>query len=171
MSQKIIFAAGCFWGVEKYFANIDGVLETTVGYTAGEYDNPTYESVLQYRDSTEIVNHTEAIEVIYDEEIISTEDLIKLFWQMHNPTQGNRQGNDIGNNYRSGIYWTNTEQKETAHKTKEQFQIRLTKAGFGRITTEIKPLEVFYPAEGYHQKYLAKTPSGYCPNHSINVNF
>jgi peptide methionine sulfoxide reductase msrA/msrB len=169
--MKIIFAAGCFWGVEKYFANLDGVSKTLVGYTAGEYKNPSYESVLQYRDSVEIVNHTEAVEVIYDEKIISTEQLIKSFWQMHNPTQGNRQGNDIGTNYRSGIYWTESEQRDIAFETKEKYQLLLTQAGFAKITTEIQPLEKFYNAEDYHQKYLTNNPSGYCPNHSTGVKF
>ena len=169
--MKIVFAAGCFWGVEKYFSQLSGVSQTTVGYTAGEYDNPTYESILQYRDSTEIVNHTEAIEVIYDENSISTEDLIKSFWQMHNPTQGNRQGNDIGNNYRSGIYWLDAEQREISFNIKAQYQELLTQAGFGKITTEIQPLEKFYHAEPYHQQYLVKNPSGYCPNHSTGIVF
>jgi peptide methionine sulfoxide reductase msrA/msrB len=171
MFQEIVFAAGCFWGVEKHFSNIKGVQEVIAGYTAGSYENPTYDLVLQHRNNNDITNHTEAVKVIYDENIITTSNLIKSFWELHNPTQGNRQGNDIGNNYRSGIYFTNNNQHNIALETQNIYQTLLTQAGFGAITTEIQPLDVFYPAEEYHQDYLVKNPNGYCPNHATGIKF
>ncbi len=171
-TQTIVFGAGCFWGVEKYFDSLDGVLQATSGYAGGDYENPTYYTVLDYKDkSSGVVNHTEAVEVIYDDSKISTEQLIKSFWELHDPTQGDRQGNDIGNNYRSALYYTNDIQKEIALSTKETYQKLLTKARYGTITTEIKPLDIFYRAEDYHQNYLKKNPNGYCPNHSTGVKF
>jgi peptide methionine sulfoxide reductase msrA/msrB len=171
MLQEIVFAAGCFWGVEKHFASFDGVSDVVSGYTAGSYENPTYELVLKHRDNKDITNHTEVVKVSYDDRVIQTADLIKSFWELHNPTQGDRQGNDIGNNYRSGIYWTSEEQEKIAKETKEIYQKLLTTAGFGEITTEIQKLDKFYKAEDYHQDYLAKNPNGYCPNHSTGVKF
>ena len=170
--QTIVFGAGCFWGVEKYFDALDGVVNATSGYAGGNYENPTYLKVLSYKDDNKkVVNHTEAVEVIYDDSKISTTQLVKAFWELHNPTEGNRQGNDKGNNYRSALYYTTDAQKEVALLTKEAFQTLLTKAKYGVITTEIKPLEKFYPAEDYHQNYLKKNPNGYCPNHSTGVKF
>ncbi len=171
--QKIVFAAGCFWGVEKHFEGTKGVLNSVSGYAGGNYPDPNYDKVLSYRYDTPkgIVNYAESVEVTYDDSVISTEDLIKSFWELHDPTQGNKQGNDVGNNYRSAIYYTTDEQKEIALKTKEEYQKLLTKAGFGKITTEIKPLDKFYRAEEYHQNYLEKHPGGYCPNHASGVKF
>ena len=171
--QTIVFAAGCFWGVEKHFGQMPGVIKAVSGYAGGNYDNPNYDTVLKYRHHTPkgIVNHTESVKVIYDDSKISTEKLIKSFWEMHDPTQKNRQGNDVGNNYRSAIYFTTPEQKSAAIETKTQYQKLLTKAGYGTITTEIKPLKMFWPAEAYHQDYLKKNPSGYCPNHATGVKF
>ena len=171
--QKIVFGAGCFWGVQKYFSNLKGVIKTRVGYAGGNYSNPNYDRVLAYRYETPkgVKNHTEAVEVIYDDSIISTQELIKRFWELHDPTQQNRQGNDIGNNYRSAIYYTTNEQKEIALKTKEEYQKLLSKAGFGKIVTEIESLESFWEGEEYHQNYLQKHPNGYCPNHSTGVKF
>ncbi len=171
--QMIVFGAGCFWGVEKYFKNLDGVSKAVSGYAGGNYPNPNYDKVLSYRLNPPkgIINHTEVVKVVYNEDKISTEDLIKKFWELHDPTEGDRQGNDIGNNYRSAIYYTNEKQKEIALKTKEEYQKLLTKAGYGKITTEIKPLNKFYLAEEYHQNYLEKHPFGYCPNHSTGVKF
>lgn len=171
--QTIVFAAGCFWGVEKYFQSLKGVKDAVSGYAGGNYPDPNYDKVLSYRYDTPkgIVNYTESVKVVYDDSVISTEDLIKRFWELHDPTQGNRQGNDRGNNYRSAIYYTNDTQKEIALQTKEEYQKLLSKAGFGKITTEIKPLEKFYPAEEYHQNYLQKHPYGYCPNHKTGVKF
>ncbi|MCF6244952.1 MAG: peptide-methionine (S)-S-oxide reductase MsrA [Sulfurovum sp.] len=170
-TQTIVFGAGCFWGVEKHFEGLDGVKRATSGYAGGDYADPTYQSVLKYRHSKKVVNHTEVVKVIYDDSKISTESLIKSFWELHNPTQGNRQGNDRGNNYRSALYYTNDEQKALAFATKEAYQTLLTKEGYGKITTEIKPLKQFYVAEVHHQNYLEKNPLGYCPNHTTGVKF
>lgn len=170
--QTIVFGAGCFWGVEKYFSQLEGVVKATSGYAGGNYDNPTYKKVLVQRTPDPgVINHTEVVEVRYDDTKISTEALIKAFWELHNPTQGDRQGNDVGNNYRSAIYYTTPKQEEIAHKTREIYQKLLHQAGFGDITTEIKPLKKFYPAEEYHQEYLFKNPGGYCPNHRTGVKF
>jgi peptide methionine sulfoxide reductase msrA/msrB len=171
-TQTIVFGAGCFWGVEKYYDNLNGVLKATSGYAGGNYDNPTYRKVLQNKHQSQgIINHTEAVEVIYDDTLISTETLIKTFWELHDPTQGNRQGNDRGNNYRSALYYTSKKQREIALRTKKIYQKLLNKAGYGTISTEIKPLKTFYPAEPYHQDYLKKNPNGYCPNHATGVRF
>jgi peptide methionine sulfoxide reductase msrA/msrB len=171
-TQTIVFGAGCFWGVEKYYDNLNGVLKATSGYAGGNYDNPTYRKVLQNKHQSQgIINHTEAVEVIYDDTLISTETLIKTFWELHDPTQGNRQGNDRGNNYRSALYYTSEKQREIALRTKEIYQKLLHRAGYGTISTEIKPLKTFYPAEPYHQDYLKKNPNGYCPNHATGVKF
>ena len=171
MIKKIIFGAGCFWGVEKYFAQIIGIRSAISGYSGGEYPDPTYEKVLQNRENIEFANHNEVVQVTYDSEIISTQRLLQHFWEIHNPTQINRQGSDIGNNYRSSIYWENEEQYLEILKTKVVFQSLLTSANFGKIVTEIKKLDKFYPAEDYHQKYLENNPSGYCPNHHTGVKF
>jgi len=170
-TQSIVFGAGCFWGVEKHFESLDGVKDATSGYAGGEYADPTYKTVLKYRHSKKVRNHTEVVKVVYDDTKISTESLIKSFWELHNPTQGNRQGNDEGNNYRSAIYYTNETQKSLALKSKKVYQKLLTKAGYGTITTEIKPLKRFYPAETHHQNYLEKNPLGYCPRHTTGVKF
>ncbi len=170
-TQTLVLGAGCFWGVEKYFENLNGVIKATSGYAGGEYKNPTYSDVLKHKGNKNIRNHTEVVEVVYNDQKISTKKLIKAFWELHNPTQGNQQGNDKGNNYRSALYHTNNEQKLIANSTKEQYQTLLTKAGYGKITTEIKPLKKFYTAETYHQNYLEKNPLGYCPNHATGVKF
>ena len=171
-TQTIVFGAGCFWGVEKYFENLEGVKRATSGYAGGNYDNPNYDTVLKYRKASKsIINHAEVVKVVYDDSKISTETLIKKFWELHDPTQGNRQGNDRGNNYRSALYYTNNEQQSVALATKEVYQQLLTKVGYGAITTEIKPLDRFYAAEVYHQNYLEKNPLGYCPNHATGVKF
>ena len=171
-TQTIVFGAGCFWGVEKYFDNLEGVIKAHSGYAGGNYENPSYEQVLKRRNAKRgVVNHTEVVEVVYDDSKISTEILVKSFWELHNPSQGDRQGNDKGNNYRSALFYTNDTQKEVAQVTQEVYQKLLTKAGFGKITTEVKALEKFYPAEEHHQNYLAKNPRGYCPNHATGVKF
>ena len=171
-TQTIVFGAGCFWGVEKYFENLEGVKRATSGYAGGNYDNPDYDTVLKYRKTSKsIVNHAEVVKVVYDDSKISTVTLIKKFWELHDPTQGNRQGNDRGNNYRSALYYTTDMQKQVAMATKDTYQKLLKKAGYGTITTEIKPLEKFYSAEVYHQNYLEKNPLGYCPNHATGVKF
>lgn len=173
-NEKIVFAAGCFWGVEKHFENIDGVVNAKSGYVGGNYANPNYDRVLKYRDiekNSDIVNYTEGVEVVYDETKVSPKTLIRSFWELHDPTQTDGQGNDIGNNYRSALFYTMPEQKKIALETKEEYQKLLSSAGYGKIVTEIKPLDKFYPAEGYHQDYLAKNPYGYCPNHATGVKF
>ncbi len=171
--ETIVFSAGCFWGVEKSFEQLNGVIDAKSGYAGGNYPNPTYDSVLKYRHSTPngLINYTESVEVKYDDTKISTTDLIKHFWELHDPTQGDRQGNDIGNNYRSAIFYTNENQHKIALQTKEEYQKLLTLAGYGKITTQIAPLDKFYDAENYHQNYLQKNPNGYCPNHSTGVKF
>ena len=171
-TQTIIFGAGCFWGVEKHFEHLDGVVRAESGYAGGSYDHPTYKTVLKYRrTSQDVTNHAEVVKVVYDDSKISTQALIQDFWELHDPTQGDRQGNDRGNNYRSVLYYTNDAQKEVAQETKVRYQKLLNKAGYGAITTDIKPLKKFYKAEDYHQDYLAKNPRGYCPNHATGVTF
>jgi len=171
-TQTIVFGAGCFWGVEKYFDNLEGVMKARSGYAGGNYENPSYEQVLKRRNAKRgVVNHTEVVEVVYDDSKISTETLIKSFWELHNPSQGDRQGNDRGNNYRSALFYTNDEQKSIAKATQETYQKLLSKAGYGKVTTEVKALEKFYPAEEHHQNYLVKNPRGYCPNHATGVKF
>ncbi len=172
-TETIVFSAGCFWGVEKHFEQIPGVIDTKVGYAGGNYPDPTYEKVLKYRNQTPkgIVNYTESVKVVFDDTKVSAKRLIKSFWELHDPTQGNRQGNDIGNNYRSAIFYTNENQHKIALKTEKEYQKLLNDAGYGKITTEIKPLVKFYNAEEYHQNYLQKNPNGYCPNHSTGVKF
>ena len=194
MILEIVFAAGCFWGVEKNFEKIDGVIEVTSGYAGGNYLNPSYDEVLKNRnlqspgfvnflenigltDKSELeieqalVNHTEVVKVSYNPDKVSTESLVKNFWEIHNPTQVDGQGNDIGNNYRSALYWTTKNQEAVALSTGQEFQKLLSAKGYGKIVTEIKQLDKFWPAEDYHQNYLAKNPNGYCPNHSTGVRF
>jgi len=171
--QTIGFAAGCFWGVEKHFEGLKGVKSVVSGFAGGNYDNPTYKKVLSYRFDTPkgIVNYTETVKVVYDDSKISTKDLIKSFWELHDPTQKDHQGNDRGNNYRSAIFYTINKQKQIAMQTKAEYQKLLSKAGYGKIVTQIVPLRNFYRAEGYHQDYLKKHPNGYCPNHATGVKF
>ena len=171
--QSIGFAGGCFWGVEKHFEGLKGVESAISGYAGGNYPNPSYKKVLSYRYDTPkgIVNYAETVKVVYDDSKITTKDLIKSFWEMHDPTQGNRQGNDRGNNYRSAIFYTTNEQKQIALQTKAEYQKLLSAAGYGEITTKIEPLKHFYRAEEYHQDYLKKHPNGYCPNHATGVKF
>jgi peptide methionine sulfoxide reductase msrA/msrB len=171
---EIVFSAGCFWGVESHFSNINGVVDVKSGYTDGSYENPSYKQVLKYRNNTsldKIKNHTEAVKVRFDNEEISERKLIESFWELHDPTQKNGQGNDIGNNYRSGIFYTTEKQKTIAIQTKEIYQKLLNKNNFGAIQTIIQPLVKFWDAEDFHQNYLQKNPNGYCPNHSTGVKF
>ncbi len=173
MIVEIVFAAGCFWGVEKHFENFEGVVDVKSGYTGGNYKNPRYGQVLNYRNTndTTVVNHTEAVKVVFDNTKIDSKTLIKSFWELHDPTQRNRQGNDIGNNYRSAVFYTNNNQLRIINETKNKYQTLLREHGLGEIVTEIKPLRKFWPAEDKHQDYLAKNPNGYCPNHSTGVKF
>jgi peptide-methionine (S)-S-oxide reductase len=155
--QTAYFAMGCFWGVERIFWKTPGVWSTAVGYQGGITPNPTYEEVCSGR-----TGHTEAVRVVFDPTVVSYADLLKLFWENHDPTQGMRQGNDRGTQYRSAIYWTDAAQAEAAAASREAYQTALTARGLGAITTEIGEAPVFYYAEGYHQGYLAKNPGGYC---------
>ena len=174
MIASIVFAAGCFWGVEKHFEHIPGVIKAESGYVGGNFANPNYKTVLSHRFDAKggkIVDYAEGVEVVYDNTKVDAKTLIKSFWEMHDPTQMNGQGNDIGSNYRSGIYYTNEKQHKIALNTEKIYQKLLREHGYGTITTEIKPLKHFYPAEAYHQDYLQKHPNGYCPNHATGVKF
>ncbi|MGZ6997593.1 MAG: peptide-methionine (S)-S-oxide reductase MsrA [Acidimicrobiia bacterium] len=155
--ETAMFALGCFWGAERVFWKLDGVYTTAVGYAAGVTPNPTYEEVCSGR-----TGHTEAVLVVFDPAVISYEELLRVFWESHDPTQGMRQGNDVGTQYRSGIYVFSEAQRAAAEASRAMFQGRLDAAGFGEITTEILPAPAFYFAEDYHQQYLAKNPGGYC---------
>lgn len=163
--QTTVVGMGCFWGAEKEFWELDGVYSTAVGYAGGFTPNPTYEEVCSGR-----TGHSEVVLVVFDPEKISYEGILKQFWENHDPTQGMRQGNDRGTQYRSVIYTESDEQAETARATAEAFGKRLAAAGYGEITTEIAPLDTFYYAEDYHQQYLAKNPGGYCPVHATGVS-
>ncbi|MEY2420897.1 MAG: peptide-methionine (S)-S-oxide reductase [Acidimicrobiaceae bacterium] len=155
--EQAIFGLGCFWGAERKFWETEGVYTTAVGYAGGQTPDPTYEQVCSGR-----TGHTEAVLVVFDPAKVSYEQLLKLFWESHDPTQGMRQGNDIGTQYRSAIYTFSPEQLAAAEASKAMFEERLKAAGYGEITTEIAAAPPFYYAEGYHQQYLAKVPNGYC---------
>ena len=151
------FALGCFWGAERKFWETPGVVSTAVGYAGGYTSNPTYEEVCSGR-----TGHAEAVRVVYDPDLVSYRDLLKVFWESHDPTQGMRQGNDVGTQYRSVIYTRSDEQRQEAERSRDDYQRVLTLAGYGPITTEVVPAGEFYFAEDYHQQYLQKNPSGYC---------
>jgi peptide-methionine (S)-S-oxide reductase len=155
--QQAIFGLGCFWGAERKFWQAPGVYTTAVGYAAGLTPNPNYEEVCSGK-----TGHNEVVLVVFDPKLISFEALLKIFWESHDPTQGMRQGNDVGTQYRSGIYVYSEEQRRQAEASRATFQKMLTKAGFAAITTEILDAPEFYYAEDYHQQYLAKNPAGYC---------
>jgi peptide-methionine (S)-S-oxide reductase len=155
--KTAVFGAGCFWGVERKFWKLPGVWVTAVGYAGGLTPNPTYREVCTGR-----TGHNEVVLVVYDPDRISYEELLRAFWESHDPTQGMRQGNDVGTQYRSGIYYADAEQKAAAEASRDAYQARLKAAGYGRITTEILPAPEFYYAEDYHQQYLEKNPGGYC---------
>ena len=167
-TQVIYVAMGCFWGAEKAFWNVPGVVTTAVGYQGGYTPNPTYEETCTGR-----TGHTEAVLVAYDPAKLPTEQLLKVFWEHHDPTQGFRQGNDLGTQYRSAVYWTTPEQEAAYRATREVFQKELTGHRMGQITTEGRPASEageFYYAEDYHQQYLEKVPWGYCPDHGTGVS-
>ena len=154
---QALFGMGCFWGAERAFWRLDGVYTTAVGYAAGYTKNPTYEEVCSGK-----TGHNETVLVVWDSRRLAFGDILATFWQSHDPTQGMRQGNDIGTQYRSGIYFTDAAQERTARESAAAYQAALSRAGRGRITTEILPAAEFYYAEDYHQQYLAKNPAGYC---------
>lgn len=164
--EKALFGMGCFWGAERRFWKLDGVFTTAVGYSAGYTANPTYQEVC-----TGMTGHNEVVLVVYDPHILSYQRLLETFWQSHNPTQGMRQGNDQGTQYRSGIYTYSDQQLTQAMQSRMSYQIALQQAGFPEITTEILAASEFYYAEDYHQQYLAKNPNGYCGLGGTNVLF
>lgn len=155
--KTAVFGLGCFWGAERKFWQLDGVYSTAVGYAAGYTPNPTYEEVC-----SGMTGHNEVVLVVYDPAVISYLELLKVFWQSHNPTQGMRQGNDAGTQYRSGIYYATDDEAQLAKQMRDAFQQQLNDANYGVITTEILAVPAFYYAEHYHQQYLAKNPGGYC---------
>jgi peptide-methionine (S)-S-oxide reductase len=164
--QQALFGLGCFWGAERKFWQYPGVFSTAVGYSGGYTPNPTYNEVC-----TGLTGHNEVVKVIYDPALTSYVKLLRLFWTSHNPTQGMRQGNDIGTQYRSGIYAYTREQLDEALESKKYYQHRLTQSGFNQITTEIIPVGVFYYAVDTHQQYLAKEPMGYCGLGGLDIAF
>ena len=160
-TRQAVFGMGCFWGAERLFWQTDGVVTTAAGYAGGHTPNPTYEEVCSGQ-----TGHAEVVLVVYDPAAVSYDTLLKVFWENHDPTQGMRQGNDVGTQYRSVIYVTDDEQREAAKRSQEAYQRALTDSGYGDITTEIADAGPFYYAEDYHQQYLSKNPYGYC-NHGF----
>jgi peptide-methionine (S)-S-oxide reductase len=156
-TERALFGLGCFWGAERKFWQVPGVYSTAVGYAAGSTPNPTYREVC-----SGATGHNETVLVVFDPAKVSFDALLKTFWESHDPTQGMRQGNDAGTQYRSGIYCYSDAQREAAERTRDAYQAELTRRGFGKITTEILEAPEFYYAEDYHQQYLAKNPNGYC---------
>jgi peptide-methionine (S)-S-oxide reductase len=155
--ETAVFGMGCFWGAEKKFWELEGVYSTSVGYAGGQTANPSYEQVCGGR-----TGHAEVVMVAYDPSKVGYDDLLRVFWESHDPTQGMRQGNDVGTQYRSAIYWATDAQKAAAEASRDAYQARLSAAGFGPITTEISRATAYYLAEPYHQQYLARNPRGYC---------
>src|SRR5450759_1817579 len=156
--EQAVFGLGCFWGAERKFWELgDGIFTTAVGYAGGHTQNPSYEEVCSGR-----TGHTEAVLVVFDPKKLSYDQLLKTFWESHNPTQGMRQGNDVGTKYRSAIYYLDEPQRAAAERTRDEYQRALARAGHGAVTTEILPAPEFYYAEDYHQQYLSKNPDGYC---------
>jgi len=164
--REAVFGLGCFWGAERLFWELPGVYSTAVGYAGGFTLNPTYQEVCSGD-----TGHTEVVRVIYDPQKISYEQLLKAFWESHDPTQGMRQGNDVGTQYRSAIYVTDAQQRSAAEASKRAYQAQLTAAGRGTVTTEIRDAQPFFYAEEYHQQYLAKNPNGYCGIGGCGVPF
>lgn len=155
--ERALFGLGCFWGAERKFWQLPGVYSTAAGYAAGYTPNPTYREVC-----SGMTGHNEVVLVVFDPKKVSYDALLKTFWESHDPTQGMRQGNDVGTQYRSGIYYYTDAQKEAAERSRQAYQQQLSQAGYGRVTTEVMPAPEFYYAEDYHQQYLAKNPDGYC---------
>jgi peptide-methionine (S)-S-oxide reductase len=155
--EQLVVGMGCFWGAERIFWQADGAYTTAVGYAGGYTPNPTYEEVCSGR-----TGHTEAVLVVFDPAVLPLEGVMRLFWENHDPTQGMRQGNDHGSQYRSAVYWADDVQRAAAESSRKMFQAELARAGYGEITTEIAAAGPFYYAESYHQQYLAKNPNGYC---------
>ena len=156
-TESLVVGMGCFWGAERIFWRMPGVFSTSVGYAGGYTPNPTYEEVC-----SGLTGHTEVVLVVFDSGVVSRDVILRTFWENHDPTQGMRQGNDIGTQYRSAVYFANAEQRDAAIATRDTYQAQLKAAGFGEITTEIAPLTDYFYAEPYHQQYLGKNPNGYC---------
>jgi peptide-methionine (S)-S-oxide reductase len=155
--ERAMFGMGCFWGAERKFWQLPGVYSTSVGYAGGHTPNPSYREVC-----SGMTGHAEVVLVVFDPAAVGYEDLLREFWEGHDPTQGMRQGNDVGTQYRSGIYFYSQAQRDAAERSRDAYQVELQEAGFGRITTEILPAPAYYYGEDYHQQYLAKNPGGYC---------
>lgn len=155
--ETLVVGMGCFWGAERKFWETEGVYSTSVGYAAGYTPNPTYEEVCSAK-----TGHNEVVQIVFDPSVVSLDEILTVFWENHDPTQGMRQGNDVGTQYRSGIYTNSEAQALAAEASRDRFQAALNRAGYGQITTEIDELGDFYYAEDYHQQYLAKVPNGYC---------
>jgi peptide methionine sulfoxide reductase msrA/msrB len=170
-SEKIILGSGCFWGAEKGYEALPGVIDAVSGYADGDGVRPTYREITKLKNKFNPNNHAEVVEVTYNKNIISTEGILIHYLESHDPTQVNRQGNDIGTQYRSTILYKNEEQRLAIVKTISVYQALLTDAGYGKIATEVKPIQEFYKAEKYHQDYIKKNPNGYCPDHSTGVTF
>ncbi len=156
-TEQLVVGMGCFWGAERVFWQADGVYTTAVGYAGGYTPNPTYEEVCSGR-----TGHTEAVLVVFNPAVIPLDGVLRLFWEGHDPTQGARQGNDVGTQYGSAVYWANDAQREAVEASRAMYQAELARAGYGEITTELAAAGPFYYAEDYHQQYLAKNPNGYC---------
>ena len=169
--KTLVLGSGCFWGAEKGYEALPGVIDAVSGYADGRNIEPAYKEITKYKHRFDPDNYAEVVEVHYNTGMLSTEALLRHFFEHHDPTQKNRQGNDIGTQYRSIILYTDEQQHQTALQVRDQYQKLLTAAGYGEIVTEIKPLQKFNPAEAYHQDYLAKNPNGYCPNHATGVTF
>jgi len=165
VAQLAVFGMGCFWGAEKMFWQTPGVLSTAVGYAGGHTPNPTYREVCSGH-----TGHTEVVRVAFDPKAVSYEEILRVFWEGHDPTQGMRQGNDVGTQYRSALYYHDAEQERAARASRESYQKALSRAGHGPITTEIAPAPEFFFAEEYHQQYLAKNPDGYCGHGGTGVS-
>jgi peptide-methionine (S)-S-oxide reductase len=163
--ETAVFGMGCFWGEERKFWQTEGVYSTFVGYAGGFTPNPTYEEVC-----SGLTGHAEVVGVVYDPSVVTFERILQVFWENHDPTQGMRQGNDVGTQYRSAIYLTDESQRGAVELSRKMYQERLHEAGYGEITTEIAPLRAFYYAEPYHQQYLAKNPNGYCGSGGTGVS-
>ena len=170
-SEKIILGSGCFWGAEKGYESLPGVIDAVSGYADGDGVRPTYREITRLRNKFNSNNHAEVVEVTYNKNVISTEALLIHYFESHDPTQINRQGNDIGTQYRSIILYSNEQQREAIETINSQYQELLSEAGYGAIATEIKLITKFYKAEKYHQDYIKKNPNGYCPDHSTGVRF
>jgi peptide-methionine (S)-S-oxide reductase len=164
--EVVVVGLGCFWGEEKTFWEVPGVWSTSVGYAGGITPNPTYEEVCTGR-----TGHAEVVRIVFDPAEVTFQQILEIFWENHDPTQGMRQGNDRGSQYRSIILTTTPEQQELAEKSREHYQEKVTAAGYGQITTTIQPLGEYYYAEDYHQQYLVKNPYGYCPLHATGVKY